>query len=68
MTNKSGAFPLTTAEGTRRAALRPGQREPMEQRVARSASPGTDPGGGLHAHPHQSNESPELLKKQKTPF
>ena len=45
MTNKSGAFPLTTAEGTRRAALRPGQREPMGQRVARSASPEIGPEG-----------------------
>ena len=39
---------LITAEGIRKAAFRPGQREPMGQRVARSASPETDPGGGVY--------------------
>ena len=62
MTKKSAEFSLATAEGIRKAALRPGQRELMGQRVARSASPGTDPGGGVYGHPERPNECPDHPK------
>lgn len=62
MTNKRGAFSLITAEGVRKTALRPGQREPMGQRVARSASPETDPGGGVYGCPERPNECPDRPK------
>ena len=59
---------MITAEGVRKTALRPGQREPMGQRVARSALLGTDPGRGIYTDPRWPSEYPKLPKKQKTPF
>lgn len=65
---KHNNFPWLLPKASKKATLRPGQREPMGQRVARSASPGTDPGGGIYTDPHRPSECPKLPKKQKTPF
>ena len=56
---------MTTAEGIRKTALRPGQREPMGQRVARLASPGTEPGPPLYRSLDRPGRRPNHPKKTK---
>nr|DAG54946.1 MAG TPA: hypothetical protein [Caudoviricetes sp.] len=54
-------FSLITAEGIRITVLRPGQREPMGQRVARSASPGTEPEGGVYQSLNRTGHHPNQI-------